>query len=453
MEVKMKKKTIFFLMLFFIAFIGIGSEADGKTYKVVLDSTYAPFEFQNTDGTYSGIDVDLLDEISKTEGFTIQKSFPGFQAAVDQVQSGQADAIIAGMSITDERKKSFTFSDPYFDSSIEFAVKKGDNSTKKIEDLKGKVVGVKNGTVSLDFLNENKDKYGFTIKIFDEGAQMYDALSIGQVQAIMDDGPVVDYAVAQGKELATPIPATPIGHYGFAVKKGQNEELVKYFNEGLRKLKANGGYDKILNKYIGKDAGYKEPKQVDESTYSGLLQNNWQSLLSGLGNTLVMALLSFAFAMVIGIIFGLFSVSPIKALRILSTIYVDVIRGVPLMVLAVFIFYGLPQFLPFFKLNDFVAGIFALTLNASAYIAEIVRGGINAVPAGQMEASRSLGLGYLPTMQKIILPQAIRIMVPSFVNQFVISLKDTTIISVLGVIELLQAGKIIVGRNLQIFKV
>jgi len=118
------------------------------------------------------------------------------------------------------------------------------------------------------------------------------------------------------------------------------------------------------------------------------------------------------------------------------------------MVLAFFIYFGLPGILGF-NIPVFLAGIITLTLNASAYISEIVRGGINAVPVGQMEASRSLGLSYNRTMQKIILPQAIKIMIPSFVNQFVISLKDTTILSAIGLIELLQTGKIIVARNLQ----
>ena len=102
-----------------------------------------------------------------------------------------------------------------------------------------------------------------------------------------------------------------------------------------------------------------------------------------------------------------------------------------------------------FNIPVFIAGIITLTLNASAYISEIVRGGIKAVPVGQMEASRSLGLSYNRTIQKIILPQANRIMIPSFINQFVISLKDTTILSAIGLIELLQTGKIIVARTLQ----
>ncbi|MGT9115668.1 amino acid ABC transporter permease, partial [Enterococcus faecalis] len=144
------------------------------------------------------------------------------------------------------------------------------------------------------------------------------------------------------------------------------------------------------------------------------MQNNWKQLLHGLWMTILLTLISFVLALIVGVIFGLFSVSPIKALSVLSTIYVDLIRGIPLMVLAFFIYFGLPGVLGF-NIQVFIAGIITLTLNASAYISEIVRGGIKAVPVGQMEASRSLGLSYNRTMQKIILPQAIRIMIPSFI--------------------------------------
>lgn len=161
--------------------------------------------------------------------------------------------------------------------------------------------------------------------------------------------------------------------------------------------------------------------------------------------------------MVIGIIFGMFSVSPVKTLRVISEIFVDVIRGIPLMILAAFIFWGIPNLIESMTghqspINDFVAGTIALSLNAGAYIAEIVRGGIQAVPVGQMEASRSLGISYSKTMRKIILPQATKIMLPNFVNQFVIALKDTTIVSAIGLVELFQTGKIIIARNYQSFK-
>ena len=186
-------------------------------------------------------------------------------------------------------------------------------------------------------------------------------------------------------------------------------------------------------------------------------KNNYKQLLSGLGITLALALISFAIAIVIGIIFGMFSVSPYKSLRVISEIFVDVIRGIPLMILAAFIFWGIPNFIESITgqqspINDFVAGTIALSLNAAAYIAEIVRGGIQAVPVGQMEASRSLGISYGKTMRKIILPQATKLMLPNFVNQFVIALKDTTIVSAIGLVELFQTGKIIIARNYQSFK-
>ncbi len=264
----------------------------------------------------------------------------------------------------------------------------------------------------------------------------------------MDDYPVIGYAISQGQELATPIARESGGEYAFAVKKGQNQELLEMFNEALAQMKQSGEYDKIIATYIADGEPVKQESTKDNSSLWGILKNNYKQLLAGLGKTMLLALISFALAILVGVIFGLMSVAPIKALRIIASIYVDIIRGIPMMVLAFFIFFGLSGAIGI-TIPDFVAGVITLTLNASAYIAEIVRGGINAVPKGQMEASRSLGLSYNRTMQKIILPQAVRIMVPSFVNQFVITLKDTTIISAIGVVELLQTGKIIVASTLQ----
>jgi glutamine transport system permease protein len=415
------------------------------TYVIASDSTFAPFEFQNSDGEYEGIDVDLVKRIAELQNFNIEFKFIGFSSAVQAVESGQADAMIAGMTITDEREKSFDFSTPYFNSGIQIAVKKGNDKIKSYEDLKNKKVGAKIGTESADFLEANKDKYGYSVKYLDTTDALYSALEIGEIAAMMDDYPVIGYGVAQKQPLITPIPREEGGKYGFAVKKGKNPELIQMFNEGLAELKRTGEYDKIVGKYI-KDGS--EEKTVDESTFTGMIQNNWKRLLNGLWMTIQLTLISFILALIVGVLFGLFSASPSKVLRMISTVYVDIIRGIPLMVLAFFIYFGLPGVLGF-NIPVFLAGIITLTLNASAYISEIVRGGINAVPTGQMEASRSLGLSYNRTMQKIILPQAIKIMLPSFVNQFVISLKDTTILSAIGLIELLQTGKIIVARNLQ----
>ena len=422
-------------------------------YIIASDSSFAPFVFQDDSNQYTGIDMELIKAIAKDQGFTVEVTNPGFDAAINSVQTGQADGIIAGMSVTDARKKTFDYSDPYYTANSILAVKDSSN-IKSYEELKGKTVGVKTGTASQTFLEENKSKYGYSIKTFSDAASMYDSLNTGSVVAVMDDEPVVKYAIKQGKKLKTPIEGTPSGQVAFAVKKGSNPELIEMFNNGLANLKESGKYQEILDKYL---ASEEKESTVDESTIWGLLQNNYQELLKGLGVTIALALISFAIAMVIGIIFGMFSVSPYKPLRWIAEIFVDVIRGIPLMIVAAFIFWGIPNLIESMTgqqspINAFVAGTIALSLNAGAYIAEIVRGGIQAVPVGQMEASRSLGISYSKTMRKIILPQATKIMLPNFVNQFVIALKDTTIVSSIGLAELFKTGKDIIARNYQSFR-
>lgn len=427
-----------------------------STYKIVMDSSFAPFEYQNDSGKYEGIDVDLIKAIAEQQGFNIELSNPGFDAALNAVQAGQADAVIAGMSITDARKEIFDFSDPYYTSNILLAVKKG-SSVKSYEDLNGMTVGAKNGTASYTWLSEHADQYGYSLRAFDEASTMYDSLNSGSIDALMDDEAVLRYAIKQGRKFETPIDGEKSGEYGFAVNKGANPELLEMFNNGLAALVKSGKYDKIVSKYLGTSENKKSSPSVDETTIWGLIKNNYSQLLTGLGTTLSLTLISFAIAMVIGIIFGMMAVAPNKVLRTISAIFVDVVRGIPLMIVAAFIFWGIPNLIESITghqspINDFLAATIALSLNAGAYIAEIVRGGIEAVPKGQMEASRSLGISYGKTMKKVILPQAVRVMLPNFINQFVISLKDTTIVSAIGLVELFQTGKIIIARNYQSFR-
>ena len=181
-------------------------------------------------------------------------------------------------------------------------------------------------------------------------------------------------------------------------------------------------------------------------------------LLESLGQTMLLTLLSLIFAFIIGLIFGLMNVSKKRVLNFIGTVYVDAVRGVPLIVLAYFIYFGIPAGVKAIGFTDFrlpalQAGTIALSMNAGAYMAEIFRAGIQSVDKGQMEAARSLGLGYGKAMQKVVLPQAIRTMVPSIINQFIISLKDTSILSVISFPELTKAGNIIAGNTFAVLQV
>ena len=184
-----------------------------------------------------------------------------------------------------------------------------------------------------------------------------------------------------------------------------------------------------------------------------ILQSYSSMLLGALGKTLLLTLLSLLFAMIIGMIFALMNVGRNRVLNCIGTIYVDAVRGVPLIVLAYFIYFGVPSGMKMMGVDRFQAqsalqaGTIALAMNCGAYMAEIIRAGIQSVDKGQMEASRSLGLSYAKSMRLVILPQAIRTMVPSIINQFIITLKDTSILSVIGFPELTNMGKTIAGNT------
>ncbi|MBO5726824.1 MAG: amino acid ABC transporter permease [Clostridia bacterium] len=181
-------------------------------------------------------------------------------------------------------------------------------------------------------------------------------------------------------------------------------------------------------------------------------------LLTAMGQTLLMALCGLVFACVIGLFFGMLSVVKNRFCNIVAQVFVDVIRGVPLLVLAYFVFFGIPYAFRTIldvriTLTALTAGTICLALNCGAYMAEIIRAGIQSVDVGQMEASRSLGLTYWRSMQKVVLPQAIKTMIPSIINQFIITLKDTSILSVIGFPELVNSAKNVIAIEFKSFQV
>ena len=186
--------------------------------------------------------------------------------------------------------------------------------------------------------------------------------------------------------------------------------------------------------------------------YFSLLIECLPSLADGLKTTVIMAGASLFFAFVIGLILAIFALSKIKILEVFYTVYVYIVRGVPVMIFGLFLFFGIGALLNI-KFNPLLASIITLSINASAYLAEIFRGGIQAVDVGQVEAARSLGLGYFRTMGLVVVPQAIKIMIPPIINQFITTMKDTSILSVISVRELTMNSQIIIARNYRPFEV
>lgn len=258
----MKKIYLFSVMMILaviLAACGSTSEktsgnagSSDKVYKVGVDTTYPPFEFKDGN-TYKGIDIDLINAIAKDQGFKIQLSPMDFGGIIPAMQANQLDVAIAGMSITDERKKVVDFSTPYFDAGLTVVVKNDNNSIKSVDDLKGKTVAVKKGTTGAKYAADNASKLNIKVVQFNDSPSMFQEVANGNADALIEDYPVISYAIAQ-KDLGLKIVGDRLNgdQYGIAVLKGQNQDILKKIDKGLENLKKNGTYDKIIKTYLGK---------------------------------------------------------------------------------------------------------------------------------------------------------------------------------------------------------
>ena len=226
--------------------------AGKKVWIVATDTVFRPFEYTNEKNEFVGIDVDVLAAIAKDQGFDYDLQSLGWDAGVAAVQVGQADALIAGATIKQERIDSgWIFSDGYYDATQTFVVTK-DSSIASFADLAGKNVAVKNGTAGADFANSLKDKYGFKVTVFEDSPTMYQDVILGNSAACVEDTPIMADNIKTGG-LALKIPAgmeSAGAPYGFAIMNKANQPLLDMFNAGLKNIRENGTYQTILDKYL-----------------------------------------------------------------------------------------------------------------------------------------------------------------------------------------------------------
>lgn len=232
-----------------------GKATKDKVYLIACDAKYAPFSFEEN-GKYKGIDVELIDAISKVEGFKYELKPMDFSGIIPAIVSGQIDGSIAGMNITEKRKESVDFSDGYIKAASSIVANKNNKDINSLDDLKGKTAAVKKGTTGAAFAEDNQQKYGLKISYYDDSPSMFKAVEDGNADFLVEDYPVISYAIKVDPNSKLRVAVKEIGEVpydGFAVKKGSNQELLKMFNEGLKKLKANGEYDKIVGQYLPLD--------------------------------------------------------------------------------------------------------------------------------------------------------------------------------------------------------
>lgn len=239
------------VMVMAFGFTGCGAEED--KWIIATDTVFKPFEYTDADGKFVGIDVEILAAIAENQGFKYELKSLGWDASIAACQAGQADAMIAGASITDKRKSSgWIFSDGYYTCTQSMTVA-ADSAITGFGDLNGKTVAVKTGTEGASYAESLKDQYGFNITYFEDSPTMYQAVIGGQAVACFEDTPIMITSIKDGGLALKVLESTANtgSDYGFAIFDEKNQQLIDMFNAGLKNIKANGKYDEIINKYLG----------------------------------------------------------------------------------------------------------------------------------------------------------------------------------------------------------
>ncbi len=409
-----------------------------------------PWEFQDTDGAFIGFEIDLVTEIGARLNQDLEIINVPFNGLFAAVQSGRIDIAISSIGITEKRLQSVSFTQPYYDSDQSLTTVVGSGITN-LNDLRGQVVAVDTGSTGDMWATENQEKYGFSeIRRYEGLAPAMLDVVIGRVKGYISDIPALLYYVKDKPNLAV-VERIPTGGQ-YALMLGKSSSLTNDVNEIITDLKQEGFINQLHEKWFG------APADVGTSTVdvvpmprpsSGLIFNfvetflnmdvfmqTYPMLIAGLFTTIQLGALAIVAGLVLGLCLALVRLYANRILQIIVKAYIDVFRSIPLLVLLIIIFYALP--FVGLSLSPFYAAAVALTLVSGAYTAEIFRAGIEAIPKGQFEASQALGLGYVHMMRDVILPQAIKIVIPPLTNNCINVIKDTALASVVAMPDLLK---------------
>jgi arginine/lysine/histidine/glutamine transport system substrate-binding and permease protein len=432
----------------------------GKTLRVATEPAFPPFEFKGKSGELTGFSIDLMRAIATAASFQVDFESLPFDGIIPALQGKTIDAAISSMTITEERAKTVAFSRPYFKAGLAIAIRSDNQNITGFESLQNKKIAVQIGTTGAE---KAKSVTGAQVRSFDSAYLALQELQNGNVDAVINDAPVTLYAVNTGNLQGIKVIQQLLTEEFYGIATAKSSPYLSLINQGLTKVLENGNYQQIYQKWF-KSTPPQLPVASPFVNQNTAKLNSFvvffQSLpilLSGVLVTLQLAFLSVLFGLIIGSLIGIIRLSKIALVRWLARAYIDFFRGTPLLVQIFMIYFGLPaisQELGFtLSLNRLVAGVIALSLNSAAYIAEIVRAGIQSIEIGQSEAAQSLGLNPLQTMRYVIFPQAFRRMIPPLGNEFISLLKDTSLVAVIGFEELFRKGQLIVSENYRAFEV
>lgn len=401
--------------------------------RIGVSPDYPPFEFiamKNGKQTVSGVDISLGNKIAKDLGVKATFVTMEFSSLLSSLEAGNIDAIISGMARTEERAKSVDFSTGYQEDEQAIIIRKSD--ADKIKDKNSftpdMTVGYQQGALQETLAKEQMANVKqHTMQ------QIPDLISALQTKQI--DGVLVDSSVGGSHVKAHPESLEMvIGKFKMtddnakyvAIPKNQ-PALQAAINQSIAEVKEQGLIDQWMDEaydlLIKKDEGEKKINWLDYTPYY------W----NGVKMTLLISFVSVVCGLVLGSILAVMRLTDNIVLSGLAMAYVEFVRGTPLMIQVLFMFLGIGGL---FNVSPLVAGMIAVSLNSGAYVCEVIRGGLQAVDKGQSEAARSLGLSRLKTLRLVIFPQSLRSIWPALGNEFVTLIKESSIVSTIGIAEL-----------------
>ncbi|MEG1254782.1 ABC transporter permease subunit [Clostridium sp.] len=451
----MKKKitiVIVFILLITIGGIGIFKNTNKETNEnkkliVAMSGTYYPFTFSSGDKV-EGFDVDVWKEIGKRLGYDIEFKTASFSGLFGMLDSGKANTISNQITVTPERQEKYYFADPYVYSGAQIVVQKGNSKgINSVEDLDGKTIGVDLGSNYEQIVKEKDINQTIDIVTYQSTDAAFNDLLLGRI-----DGVVIDKISAlvtiNEKGLELELAGEPIEEIQNAFpfqKTDENKELVKEVNKVLSDMNIDGTLEKISKKWLNTD--------ITSDGSSSYFMKLILSVMQGLKITIYLTIISMIIGLVVGIAIAIIRVFKIPVLKQLVGVHVSFFRGTPLLVQLFLLYFGLPQIIPALQnMNAFTAAYIGLGLNASAYIAEILRAAINAIDKGQMEACLSMGMTKSQGMRRVVLPQAFRIAIPSLGNIFVDNVKGSSLAFTLGVTEILARAQMSAAASYRFFE-
>ncbi|HGN7144676.1 ABC transporter permease subunit [Staphylococcus aureus] len=410
--------------------------------RVGLSADYAPMEFEHTVNgktEYAGVDIDLAKKIAKDNNLKLKIVNMSFDSLLGALKTGKIDIIISGMTSTPERKKQVDFSDSYMMTKNIMLVKKDKvNEYKDIKDFNNKKVGAQKGTEQEKIAQTEIENASITS--LSRLPDVILALKSGKVEGAVVEKPVAEAYLKQNPKLG-------ISNVKFneeekdtviAVPK-DSPKLLSQINKTIKEVKDKG----LIDKYMTNAAN----AMNDDS---GFISKYGSFFLKGIKITILISLIGVALGSILGAFVALMKLSKIKIISWIASIYIEILRGTPMLVQVFIVFFGITAALGL-DISALVCGTIALVINSSAYIAEIIRAGINAVDKGQMEAARSLGLNYRQTMKSVIMPQAIKNILPALGNEFVTLIKESSIVSSIGVGEIMFNAQVVQGISFDPF--